>query len=280
MENGQVESEPAFNHLAIASRKICLDSAVHIARIFKFHTRHFNGRQIMVFGLDHASAAANALIDGIVYVQNEEKQLQGITHLSWIMEAIETISSTYNMARKLLTVLQSVLKENGWDQFLNMAKGAGPVVRREQTKQTSPGSREIGPQKLKWMPPKVAKESSQPNTKTSIKFANGTKALSLSNHQQRGNIVSAEGSPTGNQNSETIGNELHAFTDSHTLSNSGWLEQPGEFSFDPQMFPSSEMSSFTETLQFNENDFFDGVDETIAQHLGIVQAEHSCTSQS
>ena len=57
------------SHFSRASRGICTKSAVAMARIFWHHRQRFDGKQIFCIGMQHAGAAATALIAALVSLQ-------------------------------------------------------------------------------------------------------------------------------------------------------------------------------------------------------------------
>ncbi|KAJ6005152.1 hypothetical protein N7451_003096 [Penicillium sp. IBT 35674x] len=116
-----------LGNFVTVSRKRCFENAIRVARIFRYHNTHFNGRQIFITGLDHASAAAAALIGGIVYTNDRDEKLEAIKHLDWLIEALEMTGPTHFMANKVVDVLQALKRENGWDEFVGAGDGDLPT---------------------------------------------------------------------------------------------------------------------------------------------------------
>ncbi|KAI8683796.1 Zn(2)-C6 fungal-type domain-containing protein [Fusarium keratoplasticum] len=102
------------------SRSICTQQAIRVARIFWQHRQRFDGRKIFVTGMQHAGAAAIALIAALTYQRNEPDRRTYVGYLEILSDAVGDMSYAYHPASRMDNLLKAVL-----DQIRNsMAESA------------------------------------------------------------------------------------------------------------------------------------------------------------
>ena len=104
-----------LDHFSKLSRTICFDSAIRVARIFQTHRKRFDTRRIFVTGIQHAGAAATALIAGITQIKDPQDRIDPLKHLRTLARALKSMCPTYQPAERMSNVLEDVCLESGWD---------------------------------------------------------------------------------------------------------------------------------------------------------------------
>ena len=114
-----------------ASRGICTKSAVAMARIFWHHRSRFDGKQIFCIGMQHAGAAATALIAALAYIPDATDRQNNMQYLEVLHAALEDMAHAYHPAERMASVLNVAMIE---------LRG-GPVKEVTSTSTTIPARR-------------------------------------------------------------------------------------------------------------------------------------------
>ncbi|KAJ4173349.1 hypothetical protein NW754_012356 [Fusarium falciforme] len=93
------------------SRSICTQQAIRVARIFWQHRQRFDGRKIFVTGMQHAGAAAIALIAALTYQRNEPDRRTYVGYLEILSDAVGDMSYAYHPASRMENLLKAVLDQ-------------------------------------------------------------------------------------------------------------------------------------------------------------------------
>ncbi|KAK5169772.1 uncharacterized protein LTR77_005750 [Saxophila tyrrhenica] len=99
------------SHFSRASRGICTKSAVAIARIFWHHRQRFDGKQIFCIGMQHAGAAATALIAALAYIPDATDRTNNMSYLEVLHHALQDMAHAYQPAERMAQVLNAVMIE-------------------------------------------------------------------------------------------------------------------------------------------------------------------------
>jgi hypothetical protein len=99
------------SHFSRASRGICTKSAVAIARIFWHHRQRFDGKLIFCIGMQHAGAAATALIAALAYIPDTNDRTNNMSYLEVLHHALVDMSHAYQPAERMAQVLNAVMIE-------------------------------------------------------------------------------------------------------------------------------------------------------------------------
>ncbi|KAK4941900.1 hypothetical protein LTR10_018230 [Elasticomyces elasticus] len=106
---------PELRELSCLSRKVCLDNAIRVARIFKYHCTRFQGnRQIFITGIDHATTAATSLIAALAHIQDPGKRATPLRYLRCIADAMKGLASANRAAERMAKLLEDVFKDLSW----------------------------------------------------------------------------------------------------------------------------------------------------------------------
>ncbi|KAK3710795.1 hypothetical protein LTR37_010019 [Vermiconidia calcicola] len=99
------------SHFSRASRGICTKSAVAMARIFWHHRQRFDGKQIFCIGMQHAGAAATALIAALAYIPDTNDRTNNMQYLEVLQAAMQDMAHAYQPAERMAAVLNAVMIE-------------------------------------------------------------------------------------------------------------------------------------------------------------------------
>jgi len=99
------------NHFTLLSRTVCVDNAKRIASIFRSYRERFNIAQVFVTGLQHAGAAATALMAEIVSYPDVSECAEIIGLLDYLKRTIGLMSKTYQPASMMSSVVEYFLKD-------------------------------------------------------------------------------------------------------------------------------------------------------------------------
>ena len=99
------------SHFSRASRAICTKSAVAMARIFWHHRQRFDGKRIFCIGMQHAGAAATALIAALAYIPDTTDRTNNMQYLEVLHAALTDMSHAYHPAERMAHVLNAVMIE-------------------------------------------------------------------------------------------------------------------------------------------------------------------------
>ena len=99
------------SHFSRASRGICTKSAVAMARIFWHHRQRFDGKQIFCIGMQHAGAAATALIAALAYIPDTADRTNNMQYLEVLHAALQDMAHAYQPAERMAHVLNAVMIE-------------------------------------------------------------------------------------------------------------------------------------------------------------------------
>lgn len=99
------------NHFTLLSRTVCADNAKRIALIFKSYRSRFDIAQVFVTGLQHAGAAATALMAEIVSYPDVSECGEVVGHLNYLKQTISLMSKTYQPAAMMSSVVEHFLKD-------------------------------------------------------------------------------------------------------------------------------------------------------------------------
>jgi hypothetical protein len=99
------------SHFSRASRGICTKSAVAMARIFWHHRQRFDGKQIFCIGMQHAGAAATALIAALAYIPDTTDRTNNMQYLEVLHAALQDMAQEYSPAERMAHVLEAVMIE-------------------------------------------------------------------------------------------------------------------------------------------------------------------------
>ena len=99
------------SHFSRASRGICTKSAVAMARIFWHHRQKFDGKQIFCIGMQHAGAAATALIAALAYIPDQTDRTNNMSYLEVLHSALQDMCHAYHPAERMANVLNAAMIE-------------------------------------------------------------------------------------------------------------------------------------------------------------------------
>jgi hypothetical protein len=99
------------SHFSRASRGICTKSAVAMARIFWHHRQKFDGKQIFCIGMQHAGAAATALIAALAYIPDHTDRTNNMSYLEVLHSALQDMCHAYHPAERMANVLSAAMIE-------------------------------------------------------------------------------------------------------------------------------------------------------------------------
>jgi len=127
---------PEANELSFLSRKVCLNNAIRVARIFKYHCTRFQGsRQIFITGIDHAATAATALIAGIANIKDPKERATPLRYLRCIADAMKGLASANRAAERMAKLLDNVFKDLNWAHSAN-ASSSNPILMNQEPRQS------------------------------------------------------------------------------------------------------------------------------------------------
>lgn len=110
--NQETEEVSALDsHFSRASRGICTKSAVAMARIFWHHRQRFDGKQIFCIGMQHAGAAATALVAALAYIPDTTDRNNNMQYLEVLHGALQDMSHAYHPAERMANVLSAAMVE-------------------------------------------------------------------------------------------------------------------------------------------------------------------------
>ncbi|KAI5360831.1 hypothetical protein Slin15195_G087470 [Septoria linicola] len=105
------EANALDSHFSQASREICTKSAVMMARMFWQHRQRFDGKTIFCIGMQHAGAAATALIAALAYMPDAAERHNNLHHLEVLHAALQDMTHAYSPAEQMAAVLNAVMTE-------------------------------------------------------------------------------------------------------------------------------------------------------------------------
>lgn len=148
--NGETDEVSALDsHFSRASRAICTKSAITVARIFWQHRQKFDGKQIFCVGMQHAGAAATALISALAYMPDASDRNNNMQYLEVLHAALQDMAHAYQPAERMAAVLNACMIElrggpisPGNSTIPNRRdstalEGERPPVKRRQTNRSS-----------------------------------------------------------------------------------------------------------------------------------------------
>lgn len=110
--NQETEEVSALDsHFSRASRGICTKSAVAMARIFWHHRQKFDGKQIFCIGMQHAGAAATALIAALAYIPDTADRNNNMSYLEVLHLALQDMCHAYSPAERMANVVSAAMTE-------------------------------------------------------------------------------------------------------------------------------------------------------------------------
>ncbi|SMY22735.1 unnamed protein product [Zymoseptoria tritici ST99CH_1A5] len=99
------------NHFSRASRAICTKSAIAMARLFWQHRQKFDGKVIFSIGMQHAGAAATALIAALAYMPDIADRNNNMQYLEVLHSALQDMAHPFQPAERMAAVLNAVMIE-------------------------------------------------------------------------------------------------------------------------------------------------------------------------
>lgn len=99
------------SHFSRASRAICTKSAITMARIFWQHRQKFDGKKIFCVGMQHAGAAATALISALAYIPDPGDRNNNMQYLEVLHAALQDMAHAYQPAERMAAVLNACMIE-------------------------------------------------------------------------------------------------------------------------------------------------------------------------
>lgn len=110
--SAEVEEVSALDsHFSRASRAICTKSAISMARIFWQHRQKFDGKQIFCIGMQHAGAAATALIAALAFIPDASDRNNNMQYLEVLHAALQDMVHAYQPAERMAAVLNACMIE-------------------------------------------------------------------------------------------------------------------------------------------------------------------------
>jgi len=107
--------DDSFNNLdnnhSLMSRSICTRQAIRVSRIFWHHRQRFDTRRIFCTGMQHAGTAATALVAALASLTNPSERKSNMQYLENLAAALQDMSSTYQPAASMSSILQAVMIE-------------------------------------------------------------------------------------------------------------------------------------------------------------------------
>lgn len=82
-----------------------------MARIFWHHRQKFDGKQIFCIGMQHAGAAATALIAALAYIPDTTDRNNNMSYLEVLHSALQDMCHAYSPAERMATVLSAAMIE-------------------------------------------------------------------------------------------------------------------------------------------------------------------------
>ncbi|CAK4031915.1 Nitrogen assimilation transcription factor nirA [Lecanosticta acicola] len=146
------------SHFSQASRAICTKSAVSMARIFWQHRQKFDGKQMFCIGMQHAGAAATALIAALAHITDATDRNNNMQYLEVLHAALQDMAHAYEPAERMAAVLNACMIElrggpisPGNNTTIPARRGNGvhdperTTTKRRQTDRASTHSRQMQP---------------------------------------------------------------------------------------------------------------------------------------
>lgn len=100
--DGSVEqrfNEPSFTifkrQAAELSQRVCIDNAIRVGKIIKYHQENLKRPHVSATGMDHVGTAALTLQAGLRGTNNTQEQFELAKHLSCLVEVLELNSPNY-----------------------------------------------------------------------------------------------------------------------------------------------------------------------------------------
>ena len=93
-----------------ASRKVCFDHAIEVARIFGIYCQRFDIRTMFVTGMQHAATAALAIVEGMS-LKSSYGHAEPLLHLQCLAEALHAHAVAYLPAKRMSDLLFNVIGE-------------------------------------------------------------------------------------------------------------------------------------------------------------------------
>lgn len=110
-DDGEDDSFNLDNNHSFMSRSICTRQAIRVSRIFWHHRQRFDTRRIFCTGMQHAGTAATALVAALASLKNPSDRKSNMQYLENLAAALQDMSSTYQPAASMSSILQAVMIE-------------------------------------------------------------------------------------------------------------------------------------------------------------------------
>lgn len=100
------DSQHTTSPLTTLSRTVCLNNSARIAEIFKQYQQIFDTAQLVSTGIHPAGTAALTLVAGQAFQKTVKERIEASRHIQYLTDALEAMSRTYPLARKVLQLVQ------------------------------------------------------------------------------------------------------------------------------------------------------------------------------
>jgi hypothetical protein len=104
-----------LDHFSRFARTISFENAHRVARIFEYIQERFDVSQIAMTGMQHAGAAATALVAELTLLKDPKKRKAPLRYLHVLAESLFLMSANYAQAEMMWNVLNDVMRESGWE---------------------------------------------------------------------------------------------------------------------------------------------------------------------
>ena len=137
----------AVNHYIEASRTICFEAAIQVARITQCHRKRFNSSRIFVTGMQHAGTAATALIASIARLKDPMEQVYSLQHLRILTDSLKDMAYIYRPAEHMFNVLEQTIHDFDWNMdHLTDPSTCTPSHHQSSSRETSSTESQATPQ--------------------------------------------------------------------------------------------------------------------------------------
>lgn len=128
---------PSFlRHLLRSAAGSCLDNAIRIAQILRYHRQCCDARLSSVMALDHARVAAATLLSAIEPDLKASHRNVLVEYLNTILEALREVSAMFEPAARMLNELELILNGRSW----NLDARVSPISRSNWSTATRTGT--------------------------------------------------------------------------------------------------------------------------------------------
>ncbi|KAK3346586.1 fungal-specific transcription factor domain-containing protein [Lasiosphaeria hispida] len=110
---------PSKDNKMDLSRSMCTQHAIRIARIFWQHRQRLDGKKLCLMGVQHAGAAALALMAALAHRSKELDHQSNLRYLQVLSSAIYDMSQTYHPAARMYHLLKSMLVDIRKEMVVN-----------------------------------------------------------------------------------------------------------------------------------------------------------------